>query len=1673
MLKSKFNRIRYLTTAKSGPPGIGGSKELNASQKSFFSGFAIFESSTHFMTDYSLLPYTEEPYERDEESRSVTESESSSEYSYSDSGHRKRKGSDDGSGSEAESGSGSGSGSGDEEGSHSGGGSDRGSDSESDRESEKESEKESESASSDQEQPAEEGDVNLIEPPAEEPAANPAPAVEKQEVEKEEEKQDEESMSASTKELLDGVEQKKEPLGPNEDVDEKPMTTVEALAQDVPRIGPRASLSIIKTTGKKPLYDMIIDTVVEKSLFSNVPLIKVLSNSYQFLEIIESFLSRLEKTTDKKVFEVVFTAMVKTLAYKPHFGEILGNQKMTTSILQKFVKVVDHSKNWLFLLECEVVLNEILKNYTNDQQAIFPTLTASGPYMQMMVAAILVAQKGDMVPNLMNKACGILAKVSKEPVYLIALANFMNHYTLAELPNNLAKEFGEKMKKKLVKLIQKLVTADGILVRAALRLVETLGRFYGENGLPAQIVAENMKMLERTLATAEGPVKIMFAKALGTMGVDEDNDERFEQTLTMLAKIARLWKGPYNNALKQFCITRKDNPKLFEQLVKMFADVKTTRAAVYLLYELDLWDKLTPEHFARMFCSDLVFNQHRLKCTVDITDYTIHYINKFDKNIFAGVFRHVMYALARDDETFEKMGLKDDVASLCKTLMPYFRRFPKTFTELLKVHLVKSASTVGIELLSNAINETYKTGPPPRPADDLNQTNTCPLVLNIFSRIFAAGYENDNEILWGLLRALSPQWKNCMEDPSEYLARFHSTALERIERDAEEWSEKRSDVLLCVAGLPEQSSQRINEVISRILKVKPFSDTLFCQAIRILAAGHLEEALKACIEVKVGKVLMKQTLKGEKRQNWYRLLRRLLRILHEKLQKFGRNLDLRMQKLVLDTVESLVPWKRSKMEKNLSEEVRLIAQDVNLMFQALPTVEFCKLALPSVIWAKAAPAFAKPIEKGMSYVDKVSLVWRLYMETYPDDFGCSREVLEGIFQRMPEEKCLHQVAKNMRGAIKKTPKILPFADFMLRIAHTFKDHEFKMEPAEFIILMKKISRVALVDDQLARKDAMLATYILGNVPYDDDFPDKLDIKTTLAWRMHMWIHLMKLCCQRLNRETGLKLLDMMATKGKGICLAHSYVLRSVLSCRMPYVTCDDAIPKVAQIIRGYPKMDPPSAFNFESGILKLSYINMEDFIPVLLALEPKDLGRARVLDLIFGSPDHRLAFAKGYNSFLMKQDRDDDEVPNYDRFQLVANVITSEDNADITYQLFSTTFCNLLIWIAYIYATSVIQKDTKAMERQYKQVAEAVDSLFRRTSVGKVKVEVKLTVYQELVKVLKVICKHVAQLDIKKVKAIIRLGRQMLESPSDSVVSVTALLYIFIVTYMGMYNSERNGKMIAKLIKEVARLFEKLSPKTRLLVAASCKPKFVEVFKQDDIDVIYSNVVTVLENSPDTFRRGATDLFFKLVQKASLDTVKASSQTLVRVVRRTLIELGVSKELMASLAICIRADPNMAYFGYFALNHQWLFTNIYEEGEYREFIFRQLMTLGGMKGKVVDLMPIAYETAKVVDEKLMLRLAYLLLKKLNVTDAKWFDLQCAFACQAVKNDVAGSRPEVPEQDKANKAFVDFVDPEVIQGCTLDNFKREFLEYAVGVALKEKGVMRDRAIKAIAFIINNP
>ena len=268
------------------------------------------------------------------------------------------------------------------------------------------------------------------------------------------------------------------------------------------------------------------------------------------------------------------------------------------------------------------------------------------------------------------------------------------------------------------------------------------------------------------------------------------------------------------------------------------------------------------------------------------------------------------------------MGVKDDVASLCKTLIDdvvILPSVPETFTELPKVHLVKSASTVGVELLSNAINETYNTGPPPRHEDDLNQTNTSPLVIDNFSRIFAAGYKNDDEILWGLLRPLSPQWKNCIEDPLGYMARFHSIALERIERDAEEWSEKRPDVLLCVAGLPEQSSQRINEVISLILKVKPFSDTLFCQAIRILAACHLEEALKACTGVKVGKVLMKQTLKGGKRQNWYRLLRRLLLVLHEKLQKFGRNLDLGIQmKLVLDTAESRVPWKRSKMETRIS-----------------------------------------------------------------------------------------------------------------------------------------------------------------------------------------------------------------------------------------------------------------------------------------------------------------------------------------------------------------------------------------------------------------------------------------------------------------------------------------------------------------------------------------------------------------------------------------------------------------------------------------------------------------------------------------------------------------------------------------------------------------------------------
>ena len=69
-------------------------------------------------------------------------------------------------------------------------------------------------------------------------------------------------------------------------------------------------------------------------------------------------------------------------------------------------------------------------------------------------------------------------------------------------------------------------------------------------------------------------------------------------------------------------------------------------------------------------------------------------------------------------------------------------------------------------------------------------------------------------------------------------------------------------------------------------------------------------------------------------------------------------------------------------DKNLSEEVSLIAHDVNLMSQALPTIDFCKLAPPSVVWARASPAFAKPIENSMSDVDEASLVSR-YMETYP------------------------------------------------------------------------------------------------------------------------------------------------------------------------------------------------------------------------------------------------------------------------------------------------------------------------------------------------------------------------------------------------------------------------------------------------------------------------------------------------------------------------------------------------------------------------------------------------------------------------------------------------------------------------------------------------------------------
>ena len=259
----------------------------------------------------------------------------------------------------------------------------------------------------------------------------------------------------------------------------------------------RASFRLIKETGKKFLFDLVIDTMIDKNLADNEGLIQLLAKSIQFPDICMSLVKRLEIVgDDKKLEELLFSILIRIMSSRRNLAQSVGEPDDVLNILTMCSKLNDYSKDWVFLMECDKVFKMIFaEGFNGNDEEAFRVISSQGPYLPMLVAAFALGRRASLSPALLFQCAELLAKGKDSPPYLIGLGAFMSGFTLQEVnawDSRAEKLFSDKARKKLCEMLQKLLGTEGIGVRAALRVVENIGHFYEEPDLPAKVAASNI-----------------------------------------------------------------------------------------------------------------------------------------------------------------------------------------------------------------------------------------------------------------------------------------------------------------------------------------------------------------------------------------------------------------------------------------------------------------------------------------------------------------------------------------------------------------------------------------------------------------------------------------------------------------------------------------------------------------------------------------------------------------------------------------------------------------------------------------------------------------------------------------------------------------------------------------------------------------------------------------------------------------------------------------------------------------------------------------------------------------------------------------------------------------------------------------------------------------------------
>lgn len=1239
-----------------------------------------------------------------------------------------------------------------------------------------------------------------------------------------------------------------------------------------------------------PLHIQLIDAITKRGYGKNIDLVKCLTKSSHYNEIVNAISQKINDESSASKRETLITMYIKCLLNQEKVHSAVGDPRII-EILKPILYFPDQLSSFDTYNDVMTIVDrllESLKSCTDDN--VFDILT-NPPKMYSALCLSIFTNNHSALNGRSLKFITHRLGTNVNAPNAMALAKFLLQHKIDYFDEEMKeawKGFGESLK--LIEVIKKLLEGDGPVKRAAFFLMK--GIFYSLSPdssckLLLEVLPSIMTVMAKTEPVVRLEVTSMFCDMPSNVSPDiMSPDAQLKQVIAPICEHLNSFEGPYAEAVRNLINSRKNAENMPKIVKGLFESVSTARIATMLAMDLDFDNQdLINAAFPRP-----PFDRSRLSFTFEATKFILTKKN-CNKQLFKAICRHMIYALT-EPTIIQDLELRNVALALPDTIIPKIGLHYRSFCKIIAKKGVEIYDEEALIVLASSIHHSFPEkveGPSYQPKDDQ--------YFNLFIHLYEILSPDEESGLTTMADILHLYNPSGVVPPPNFIKFFDNFApkdLTQLQKVLTKKSKHNHYIYLLLASFPVLSEKEYKKLIKNVKNISPFDSRIFIDFFINLSIRNLDFALDEIAKLAVGKKLDSTSLGQKSKEKKAQFAKASLGLI---TRMIGDN---KLSKSQQDQMYSIIVSSLPKPEKILSiqKEAKALADVFPKLNGTVPPKELANRIIEIPLFAESIPIFVPVMQVNNNLIERIIKSWLMHLIEDPSAEENNQENISLLTQLAKDQKTLISALQFSLEYLQPNFNNLEILAYCTIAAETARNQQIPTVGEWLINYTLNIASCVISDESKIRLAIYRILIDLFQLQRNPNLEKEIGGELTTPQKLNYALDLFRKIADSLKDDLGTRFLITL-TQMKPMALHHALMIRGFLQTAKPYILKGDTKDALVGLMDLLPKVNSLCVYHFEKGIMGMSLTLMEPFVQIVLDLPPKCAFRKKVLNHFLTSPIHRGIFLKFFHQLLSTLPSNSKSLPY---FQLLPQIIATDESAEVSASTFGTTFSELLIWLAVLFVSKDTSRST--LKNAIEEVSDCFEELFIKTAVAKkLKISIAISDFEALSTTIAALADLLILLEIDYLKALAESCKTLLKSPDQTVILTAGFVHIHMAARFSKFVNPQAIEINSLIFEDLPSIFA-ASDDSNVRYFSSLlhvDPKAPQHFTKDGILIIFPSVIKCLADPSEKLRQEATKFLLHLLPYAEVALTEEQLDMFLNALRQIYDQLPFSIDLLKIL----------------------------------------------------------------------------------------------------------------------------------------------------------------------------